>query len=173
MAAVFFNGHLIKLLEMEIISFIHYFSINCRCLVNDFYQSCIPEITWSSPRNPNILYISDSRYLLAWQASWSNTPTIQLFRERLSGKVHATILKGIVGGFEFSFFQRNLKELARKAMEICLRVLTESNKFDSYGRQEQCIYHIPYYLSGLSGAHFCDNLSRNSCIQECITSILQ
>ena len=38
----------------------------------------------------------------------------------LSGKVHATILKGIVGGFEFSFFQRNLKELARKAMDICL-----------------------------------------------------
>ena len=29
---------------------------------------------------------------------------IQLFRERLSGKVHATLLKGIVGGFEFSFF---------------------------------------------------------------------
>ena len=62
---------------------------------------------------------------------------IQLFRERLSGKVHATILKGIVGGFEFSFFQRNLKELARKAMEMCLRVLKERNKstrFDSYSR---------------------------------------
>ena len=29
---------------------------------------------------------------------------IQLFRGRLSGKVHATILKGIVGGFGFSFF---------------------------------------------------------------------
>ena len=27
---------------------------------------------------------------------------IQLFRERLSEKVHATILKGIVGGFEFT-----------------------------------------------------------------------
>ena len=80
---------------------------------------------------------------------------IQLFRERLSGKVHATILKGIVGGFEFSFFPRNLKELARKAMEMCLRVLKESNKsrFDSYSRQEQCIDHIPYYLSGLSRAH--------------------
>ena len=48
--------------------------------------------------------------------------SIQLFRERLSGKVHATILKGIVGGFEFSFFQKNLKELARKAMEMCLQV---------------------------------------------------
>ena len=82
--------------------------------------------------------------------------SIQLFPERLSGKVYATILKGIVGGFEFSFFQRNLKELARKAMEMCLRVLKESNKsrFDSYSRQEQCIDHITYYLSGLSRAHF-------------------
>ena len=81
---------------------------------------------------------------------------IQLFRERLSGKVHATVLKGIVGGFEFSFFQRNLKELVRKAMEMCLRVLKESNRsrFDSYSRQEQCIDHIPYYLSGLSRALF-------------------
>ena len=42
---------------------------------------------------------------------------IQLFRERLSEKVLATIPKGIVGGFEFSVFHRNLKELARKAME--------------------------------------------------------
>ena len=81
---------------------------------------------------------------------------LQPFRERLSGKVHATILNGIAGGFEFSVFQRNLKELARKAMEMCLRVLKESNKsrFDSYSRQEQCIDHIPYYLLGLSRAHF-------------------
>ena len=83
-------------------------------------------------------------------------PCIQLFRERLSGNVHATILKGIVGGFKFSFFQRYLKELAPKAMEMCLRVLKESNKgrFDSYSRQEHCTDHIPYYLSGLSRAHF-------------------
>ena len=40
--------------------------------------------------------------------------SIQLFRERLSEKVHATIAKGIVGGFEFSVLQRNLKELATK-----------------------------------------------------------
>ena len=36
--------------------------------------------------------------------------SIQLFRERLSDKVHATTPKGIVGGFEFTVFQRNLKE---------------------------------------------------------------
>ena len=35
---------------------------------------------------------------------------IQLFRERLSEKVHATISKGIVGGFEFTVLQRNLRE---------------------------------------------------------------
>ena len=91
---------------------------------------------------------------------------IQLFRERLSENVHATIPKGIVGSFEFTVLQRNLKELTRKAMKMCFQVLTESKKsrFDSYSRQEQCIDHIPYYLLGLLRAHFSDNLSRNSCM---------
>ena len=53
---------------------------------------------------------------------------IQLFHETLSEKVHATIPKGIVGGFKFTVLKRNLKELARKAVEMCLRVLKESNK---------------------------------------------
>ena len=49
--------------------------------------------------------------------------------------------------------------MAREAMDLCLQVLKESNKsrFDSYQvapSQEQCIDHIPYYLSGLSRAHF-------------------
>ena len=35
---------------------------------------------------------------------------IQLFRETLSEKVHATFPKGIVGGFEFTLLQRNLKK---------------------------------------------------------------
>ena len=35
---------------------------------------------------------------------------IQLFRERLSEKVHATIPKGIVGGIVSPVLQRNLKE---------------------------------------------------------------
>ena len=34
----------------------------------------------------------------------------QLFREKLSDKVQATISKGIVGCFELTVFQRNLKE---------------------------------------------------------------
>ena len=35
---------------------------------------------------------------------------IHLFLERLSEKAHPTISKGIVGGFEFTVLQRNLKE---------------------------------------------------------------
>ena len=36
--------------------------------------------------------------------------SLQLFGQRLSEKVHATIPKGIVGGFEFAVLQRSLKE---------------------------------------------------------------
>ena len=102
-----------------------------------------------------ISYIAALSYLEQWNAEWC-MHSIQLFRQRLSEKVHATISKGIVGGFQFSVCQRSLKELERKAIEMCLRVLNESNKrrFDSCSRQEQCIDYIPYYLSGLSRAHF-------------------
>ena len=37
--------------------------------------------------------------------------------------------------------------------------------------QEQCIDHIPFYLSGLSRAHFSDNLSRNSCMATIVALI--
>ena len=39
-----------------------------------------------------------------------NALRIQLVQERLSEKVHATIPKGIVGGFEFTVPQRNLEK---------------------------------------------------------------
>ena len=136
----------------------------------------------------HILFFSPLSWCLKWEQSseWHDFPEyrkemsqqsfetlqgimrncIQLFRERLSEKVHATIPKGIVGGFKFTVLQRSLKELVRKAVEMCLRLLKESNKsrFDSYSCQKQCIDHIPYYLSELSRTHFSDNLSRNSCI---------
>ena len=46
---------------------------------------------------------------------------IQLFRERLSEKVHATIQKVIVGGFEFTVLQRKLIEWKERPW-TCLRV---------------------------------------------------
>ena len=46
------------------------------------------------------------------ESFWNTEMTlcIQLFRERLSDKVHATTPKCIVGGLEFTVFQRNLKQ---------------------------------------------------------------
>ena len=46
--------------------------------------------------------------------------------------------------------------MARAAMDVCLRVLKESNKsrFDSYSVKNKCIDHISYYLLGVSSAQF-------------------
>ena len=73
---------------------------------------------------------------------------IQLFRERLSEKVHVTIPKGIVGGFKFTVLQRNFERMAGEAMDVCLRVLKESNKsrFDRYSvrNSELIVSHITF-----------------------------
>ena len=97
---------------------------------------------------------------------------IQLFRERLSENVHATNPKGIVGGFELTVFQRNLKEWQERpsaeAVDICLWVLKESNKtrFDSYSVRNSVltISHITFRDCRVH--MFSDNLSRNSCISK-------
>jgi len=51
---------------------------------------------------------------------------------------------------------KKFERIARDAMDIYLLVLKKSNesRLDSCCRQEQCIGHIPYYLSRLSRAHF-------------------
>ena len=87
------------------------------------------------------------------------TSFIQLFREKLSGKVHATILKGIVCGFQFSVCSLFTKKFERIGTKGHGNVFAsakgkQQSRFDSCSRQEQCIDHIPYYLLGLSRAHF-------------------
>ena len=51
---------------------------------------------------------------------------------------------------------KKFERMAREATDICSRVLMESSKsrLDGDSLYEQCIGHIPYYLSGLSRAHF-------------------
>ena len=39
---------------------------------------------------------------------------------KVVAKVYTTIPKGIVGGFKFTVLLRNLKELVRKVVEMCL-----------------------------------------------------
>ena len=59
---------------------------------------------------------------------------IDLFQKRLSEKFHASISKGIVGGFEFTVLQRKLIRQLQ-----CLEQYTD---------------HIPHHLSGLTRAYF-------------------
>ena len=91
---------------------------------------------------------------------------IQLFRERLSDKVHATTPEGIVGGFEFTGFQRNLREWHERPWTY-LRVLKESSKssFDRYSVRNSvlCISHITFRDCRVH--IFNNNRSRNSCIR--------
>ena len=96
---------------------------------------------------------------------------IQLFRERLSEKVHATIPKGIVGGFEFAVLQRNLKEwherpwtyvcaCQRKATKEVLTATVSGTVYWSHvAFPNRSKRHIPYYLSGSSRAHSCIPMS--------------
>ena len=96
---------------------------------------------------------------------WANS-CIQLFRERLSDKVHATIPKGIVGCFWVHCSLKKFKRITWEAMDLCFQVLKKSSKsrFDSYSVKNSvliishitfrdCLVHI-----------FSDILFRNSCI---------
>ena len=60
---------------------------------------------------------------------WIDVPSwIQLFREWLSDKVHATTPKCIVGGLEFTVFQTNLKEWQERPRTYvceCYRTVTK------------------------------------------------
>ena len=51
---------------------------------------------------------------------------------KVVGKVHATILKGIVGGFQLNDLQRNFKEWHERPWTKRLLKETNNGRFDSY-----------------------------------------
>ena len=75
--------------------------------------------------------------------------------------MHATIPKGIVGGFE-----KKSERMTREAMDVCLRVLKESNKsrFDSYSVRNSVLIISHITFRDCRVHIFSDNLYRNSCI---------
>ena len=89
-----------------------------------------------------------------------------LWRKAVGKKVLATIPKGIVGDFEFTVFKGIWKNMVLEPMDVCFRVLKESNKrrFDSYIVENcnfrDCRVHI-----------FSDSLSRDSCLAKMFVSI--
>ena len=97
---------------------------------------------------------------------WWGMSHMQLFWERLSFEVHATTPKGIVGGFEFTVFQRNLKEWQERPWTLSLQMLKERSKsrFDSYSVRNS-VLSISHITFPDCRVHiFSDNLSQNSCL---------
>ena len=71
------------------------------------------------------------------------------------------------GWFLVHCFSKKFQTMAREAMDVCLRVLKESNKsrFDNY-RVKNSVLIIPHITFRDCHVHsFSDNLSRNSCIE--------
>ena len=92
---------------------------------------------------------------------------IQLVRERLIvGKSARDNPERYCGWFSVHCFTNKFQRMAREAMDVCLRVLKESNKsrFDSYSVRNRVliISHITFRDCRVHS--FYDNLSRNSYI---------
>ena len=92
--------------------------------------------------------------------------SIQVFRERLSEKVHATTPKGIVGSFECPVLQRNLKELHGRPRTYVCECQRKVKKLVSTATVvRNSVLIISHITFGGCRVHiFSDNLSRNSCI---------
>ena len=91
---------------------------------------------------------------------------IQLFRGRLSEKVNATIPKGIVGDFEFTVLQRNLKKWYERPWTYVWKCQRKATKLSSTATVSGTVYwSYPILPFGIVAyTFFSDNLSRNSCI---------
>ena len=96
---------------------------------------------------------------------------IQLFRERLSEKKRTPqsrkVLRVVLSSLLLDFgISGKSDKMARDAMDVCLRVLKESQKsrFDSYSVRNSVLIISEITLAvGICRVHFLsDNLSRNS-----------
>ena len=91
---------------------------------------------------------------------------IQLFRERLSDKVHAATPERYCGLFWVHCFSKKFERMVGEAVDICLRVLKVGNKsrFDSYSVRNSVLIISHITFRDCRVHIFSDNLSRNSCI---------
>ena len=85
---------------------------------------------------------------------------------KVVGKIARDNPERYCGWFLVHCFSKKFQRMAREAMDVCLRVLKESNKsrFDSYSVRNSVliISHITFRDCRVHS--FSDNLSRNSCI---------
>ena len=75
------------------------------------------------------------------------------------------------GWFWFYCSWKKFERMVREAMDMCLRVLKESNKrsFDSYSVRNSVLIISHITFRGCCGEFFSDNLSQNSCIPNMVS----
>ena len=120
-----------------------------------------PEITHPSPQELNGRPLSPKRAKLYRCLCGRAIFAVQLFRERLSDKVHATTPKGNLGGFEFTAFQRNLKFASAKGKQ-------QVSRRDSYNVRSSVLGISHITLRDFRVHIFSDNHSRNSGMSICL-----
>ena len=123
-----------------------------------------------SNKQPNVRDMVDIFLpLLVCQISLSYTASSR----KVVGKSVRDNSERYYGWFLVHCSSKKFERMSREAMDLCLRVLKENNRsrFDSCSVSNS-VFIVSYacYLSGLSRAHFSDNLSRNSCMPRACVS---
>ena len=99
-----------------------------------------------------------------WLVVYKNTA----ISRKVVGKSARANPERYCGWFWVHCSSKKFERMAREAMDVCLRVLKESNKsrFDSYSVRNSVLImsHITFWDCRVH--IFSDNLSRNSCIQK-------
>ena len=123
------------------------------------------------PRHAKVLEIQALLYRKS-KSPFEPNICIQLFQESLSEKVHATIPKGIVGGFEFNDLQRSLKEWHKRPW-TCLRLLKKATKVGStdYTARNRVLI-ISYITFQDCRMQIFFRHAFNSCKQRCLAAVM-
>ena len=113
----------------------------------------------------SVTFIPNEEVVAVFCIFWSVSPYTAILR-KVVGKGARDKPEWYCGWFLIHCFSKKFQTMAREAMDVCLRVLKESNKsrFDSYSVRKSVliISHITFRDCRVHS--FSDNISRNSCI---------
>ena len=134
------------------------------------YWRIQPPGAFSEKRSRHIYLMEDNNFIIAYNDMYSFMLSLQFFvysyfEKGCRKKCTPPSLKVLWVVFSSLFFKEIWKNgtSGRGYMSASAKG-KQYKKVRQLQCQEQSIDHIPYYLSGMSPAHFSHNLSRNSCI---------
>ena len=120
---------------------------------------------------PPAIYWPFFKNSAAYATQYCNYTTIS---RKVLGKSARDNPERYCGWFWVHCFSKKFERMAREAMDVCSRVLKESNKsrFDSYSIRKSALIISRITFRDCRVHNFSDNLSRNSCITKCIVHVV-